>query len=257
MTAIGEIAAYLDTILGTAATPDSSGAVNGIQVETTADIRRIAAAVDARERTIEMAHAAGAQLLIVHHGLFWNGVQPLRGPFFRRVRALLGNGIGVYSSHLPLDAHPKYGNNALLARTLGLEPTEKFARYESIDIGVAGRAELPTAELEQRASTFAAQYATAVRTAGMHAGRVTRHWAICSGAGAGTETLREAASRGIDTLIVGEGPHHSAVDAEELGIAVIYAGHYATEVLGVRAIAEHAAAHFGLEWSFLDVPTGL
>jgi putative NIF3 family GTP cyclohydrolase 1 type 2 len=86
---------------------------------------------------------------------------------------------------------------------------------------------------------------------------VTRHWAICSGAGAGTETLREAASRGIDTLIVGEGPHHSAVDAEELGIAVIYAGHYATEVLGVRAIAEHAAAHFGLEWSFLDVPTGL
>jgi putative NIF3 family GTP cyclohydrolase 1 type 2 len=132
-----------------------------------------------------------------------------------------------------------------------------FARYESIDIGVAGRAELPTAELVQRASTFAAQYATAVRTAGMHAGRVTRHWAICSGAGAGTETLREAASRGIDTLIVGEGPHHSAVDAEELGIAVIYAGHYATEVLGVRAIAEHAAAHFGLEWSFLDVPTGL
>jgi dinuclear metal center YbgI/SA1388 family protein len=257
MTALREIASYLDTILGTAATPDSSGALNGVQVDTTADIRRLAAAVDARERTIEMAHAAGAQLLIVHHGLSWGGVQPLRGPYLRRMRTLLREGIGVYSSHLPLDAHPEFGNNALLARALGLEPTERFARYESIDIGVAGRTETPTAELVRRASAFASQYATVVRTAGMSDRRLTRHWAICSGAGAGTETLREAAERGIDTLIAGEGPHHSAVDAEELGIAVIYAGHYATEVLGVRAITEHAAAHFGLEWSFLDVPTGL
>ncbi len=257
MAALHEIAEFLDTILHTATTPDSSGAVNGIQVETDADIRRIAAAVDARERTIEMARAAGAQLLIVHHGLFWGGVQPLRGPFFRRMRALLRERIGVYSSHLPLDAHPDFGNNALLARALGLEPSEKFARYETIDIGVAGRCDLPTSELVRRATEFAARYATVVRTAGISSGRTTRHWAICSGAGAGSDTLQECAAREIDTLIVGEGPHHSAVDADELGIAVVYAGHYATEVLGVRAIAEHAAAHFGLEWSFLDAPTGL
>jgi dinuclear metal center YbgI/SA1388 family protein len=257
MTDFATIASYLDTLLGTATTPDSGGAVNGIQVDTDSDIRRIAAAVDARERTIEMARAAGAQLLIVHHGLFWGGVQPLRGPFFRRMRTLLREGIGVYSSHLPLDAHPEFGNNALLARTLGLNPTEGFARYETIDIGVAGRAEVPTMELVRRASQFAAEYATSVRTAGLSDGRVTHHWAICTGAGAGSDTLRECAARGIDTLIVGEGPHHSAIDAEELGIAVIYAGHYATEVLGVRAITEHAAKHFGLDWSFLDVPTGL
>jgi dinuclear metal center YbgI/SA1388 family protein len=257
MASLSEIAAFLDSTLRTAEIPDFAGALNGIQVETPADIRRIVAAVDAREVTIEAAHAAGAQLLIVHHGLFWGGVQPVRNAHYRRMRRLLREDIGVYSSHLPLDAHAEFGNNPLLARELGLTPSEGFARYETIDIGVAGRANVPTAALIERASVFAAKYGGTVRHTAAAAGRMTKHWAICTGAGAGADTLRESRDRGIDTLIVGEGPHWSAVDAEEQGLVVIYAGHYATEVLGVRAIAEHAARKFGIEWSFADAPTGL
>jgi putative NIF3 family GTP cyclohydrolase 1 type 2 len=91
----------------------------------------------------------------------------------------------------------------------------------------------------------------------MDAGRRTRSWAICSGAGAGKETIREATDLGVDTLITGEGPHWSAVDAEERGIVIIYAGHYATETLGVRALAEYAAEHFALSWTWVPAPTGL
>jgi len=257
MTTLTEIARYLDDLLRIDEIPDFPNALNGVQVETPAEIRRIATAVDARERTIEGARAAGANLLIVHHGLFWGGVQPLRGPVYRRLRALLKDEIGVYAAHLPLDAHPEFGNNALLARALGLEPTEGFARYQTLDIGVAGRTELPTEVLVQRASEFAARHATAVRHAGLSPGRVTRHWGICTGAGASADTLREAGMRGIDTLIVGEGPHWSAIDAEESGIALLYAGHYATEVPGVRALGEHLTSRFGIPSLFIDAPTGL
>ena len=257
MAALAEIAGFLDTLLRTAEIPDYPGALNGVQVETGADIRRIVAAVDAREATIEAAHAAGAQLLIVHHGLFWGGVQPVRGAMYRRLRRLLREDIAVYSSHLPLDAHTEFGNNVLLARELGLSPSSGFARYETVEIGTAGRGDVPTAELVRRATAFAGKFGGTVRHTALAPGRITQYWAICTGAGAGADTLREARERGIDTLIVGEGPHWSAVDAEEQGLSVIYAGHYATEVLGVRAIAEHAARRFGIEWSFADAPTGL
>lgn len=257
MPKLAEIAAHLDALLRIPELPDFPNAFNGVQVETPAEITRIATAVDARERTIEGARAAGAQLLIVHHGLFWGGAQPVRGPHYRRLRALLRGDIGVYAAHLPLDAHPEFGNNTLLARAFGLLPTEGFARHETLDIGVAGAANIPTEQIVQRAAAFASEFATTVRHAGMSAGRITRHWAICTGAGAGADTLREASARGIDTLIVGEGPHWSAIDAEELGIAVIYAGHYATEVLGVRAIGEHLTQRFGIPSTFIDAPTGL
>ena len=257
MATLAEIAAHLDGLLRTAEIPDYPNAVNGVQVETPGTIRRVATAVDARERTIEGARAAGANLLIVHHGLFWGGVQAIRGPVYRRMRLLLREDIGVYAAHLPLDAHPEIGNNALLARRLMLEPAEGFARYEGTEIGVAGRADVPTETIVERLAAFAAEHATTVRHAGVTAGRTTRRWAICTGAGADARTLREARDRGIDTLIVGEGPHWSAIDAEELGIAIVYAGHYATEVLGVRALGAHVTERFGIPSTFIDAPTGL
>lgn len=257
MTTLTEIAAHLDALLRVAEIPDFPNAVNGVQVDTPAEIKRIATAVDARERTIEAARAAGANLLIVHHGLFWGGVQPLRGPAYRRLHALLRADMGVYAAHLPLDAHPEFGNNALLAKALGLVPAGGFARYQTVDIGVAGTSDLPTEQVVRRVTEFAAGYATTARHAGVTAGRVTRRWAICTGAGASADTLREASARGIDTLIVGEGPHWSAIDAEELGLAIVYAGHYATEVLGVRALGEHLTARFGIPSTFIDAPTGL
>lgn len=256
-TTLADIARHLDATLRVEEIPDFAGALNGIQVETDAPIGKVAAAVDARERTIRAAVDAGANLLIVHHGLFWSGAQPLRGAFLRRVRLLLEHRIAVYSVHLPLDMHPELGNNALLARELGLDPSAGFARYKTIDIGVAGMSDIPTAELVARATRFASAHGHEVRTAGQVDGKVSRRWAICTGAGAGQETLREAAASGIDTLIVGEGPHWTAIDAEEAGLTIIYAGHYATETLGVRALAAHVADTFGLPWLFLDAPTGL
>jgi dinuclear metal center YbgI/SA1388 family protein len=257
MATVTDIARALDALLRIEDVPDFPGAVNGVQVESNAPIRKVAAAVDARERTIRASIDAGANLLLVHHGLFWGGVQPLRGPHLRRLRLLLEHDIAVYSAHLPLDMHPQMGNNALLARELGLEPSAGFARYKTIDIGVAGSCEITTADLVARATRFARAYDHVVRTAGAVDGKLTRRWAICTGAGAGQDTLREAMTAGIDTLIVGEGPHWTAIDAEEAGLTIIYAGHYATETLGVRALAAHLGETFGLPWVFLDAPTGL
>ena len=257
MTSLRQIARELDTLLHTEGFPDYAQALNGVQVENHADIIKVAAAVDLRERTIQSAAEQGANLLLVHHGLFWGGLQPLQGPHFRRIHALLTSGIALYSSHLPLDAHPDIGNNVLLARELGLTPRAGFARYETIDIGVRGESDIATADLIAAADLVARRWGGAVRSSPSDPNRVTRRWAICTGAGASADTLREAVQNGIDTLIVGEGPHWTAVDADELGIVIIYAGHYATETFGVRALADHVAHTFDLPAVFIDVPTGL
>jgi dinuclear metal center YbgI/SA1388 family protein len=254
---LARIAEHLDTLLNTAQVPDYPGALNGIQVEHRGPVERCAVAVDASLRTIEGAAAGGANLLVVHHGLFWSGTQPLRGRFYERVRLLVEHDIAVYSSHLPLDLHPTLGNNPLFARALGLEPSAGFARFQTITVGVMGEAEIDTSSLADRARSIAEQEGGSVVTIGVEAGRRTRRWALCTGAGASSDTLRDAAAAGVDTLIVGEGPHHTGVEAQELGIAVIYAGHYATETFGVRALGAEIERTFGLPWTFVAAPTGL
>ena len=257
MTSTTLIVQYLDDLLEASAVPDYSNALNGLQLANTGSVDWIAAAVDFSVRTVTAAAQTGANLLIVHHGMFWSGLQPIRGASFTRLRQLITNDIAVYSSHLPLDRHALYGNNALLAAELGLEPSGEFAQFKNIHIGVSGDSDMTTVEVAKRADAFAHRHGGSVRSTPIDAGRRTRKWAICTGAGASTETLNEARDGGIDTLIVGEGPHHSAVDADESGIAVIYAGHYATETLGVRALAAHVSERFGVPWSFIEAPTGL
>jgi dinuclear metal center YbgI/SA1388 family protein len=257
MTSTALIVQYLDDLLQTSSTPDYSNALNGLQLENQGKVSRIAAAVDFSMRTVSAAADSGADMLIVHHGMFWSGLQSIRDTSYSRIRKLIMNDIAVYSSHLPLDRHALYGNNALLAAELGLEPSSEFARFQGISIGVAGSTDLDTAEIAARADTFSRAHGGAVRTTPITPDRRTKSWAICTGAGASSDTLAESRERGIDTLIVGEGPHHSAVDAEESDIVVIYAGHYATETLGVRAIAAHVSDRFGVPWMFIEAPTGL
>lgn len=257
MTALRIIVDRLDEVLRTRETPDYPPAVNGIQLENRAEIRSVAVAVDCSTRTIDGAIAAGANLLIVHHGLLWGGVQPIRGALYERLYRLLARDIALYSSHLPLDAHPEFGNNVLLANALRLVPDGSFARFQSIDIGVRGACELRTAEVVERADAFARQHGGRAIATSFDPARVTRRWAICTGAGASADTLREAVALGVDTLIVGEGPHWSAVDAPDLGIVIIYAGHYATETLGVQAIGKLLEREFALPWRFIEAPTGL
>jgi len=257
MTSLTSIVNELDSLLGTQGFPDYNEALNGLQLETRDDITKVAAAVDLRERTINGAREHGANLLLVHHGLFWGGLQPLRGSRFRRLHALLASGIAVYSSHLPLDAHAEIGNNVLLARELGLTPSASFARFETIDIGVRGESSVATAELIARADAVARRWGGVARSSPAEPHRKTKRWAICTGGGASAETLHEAAEHEVDTLIVGEGPHWTAIEADELGIVVIYAGHYATETFCVRALADYVGRTFDLPTVFIDIPTGL
>lgn len=251
------IATHLDELLAIRNTPDYPPALNGVQVGHRGPVRRIAAAVDVSARTIAMAAADGANLLLVHHGLFWGGLRPVTGVHEMRLRALFDGDIALYSVHLPLDAHVDFGNSALLARALELRITAPFARFQEIHCGVRGEADLETPRLVERIARWAAPLGHHTVASPLPSGHRTRRWAICSGSGAQAETLAEAYAGGIDTLIVGEGPHWSAVEAAEHGLVIVYAGHYATETLGVRALADHLTATFGVPSSFVHAPTGL
>jgi dinuclear metal center YbgI/SA1388 family protein len=254
---LAALADFLDATLNVAEIPDYPNAVNGVQLENVGSIERVATAVDFSSEAVRGAIDARAGLLIVHHGMFWGGIQPIVGVRRQRLQLLLAHDIAVYSSHLPLDVHPTLGNNALLARRLDLEPSTGFARYQKIDVGLSGVSEIPTSILVARARELAAEHHGTLVATPFESDRVTRRWGICTGAGADSSTLREATERGLDTLIVGEGPHHTAVEARELGMVILYAGHYATETLGVRALGEALSARFKLPSTFIDVPTGL
>jgi dinuclear metal center YbgI/SA1388 family protein len=251
------VVAHLDGLLRTAELPDYGGALNGLQIANSGHIQSVAVAVDFSRAAIDGAVATGAQLLVVHHGMFWAGVQPITGPTYERLRHLIAHDLAVYASHLPLDLHPTLGNNVLLAHRLGLTPTDGFARYKTVDVGVSGESDVETTELASRAAAFAVARGGTLRTAGVTPGRRTRRWGLCTGAGASSETIQEAVARGLDTLVVGEGPHHTAVEAAERGLAILYAGHYATETLGVEALGAELERQFALPWTFVGEPTGL
>jgi dinuclear metal center YbgI/SA1388 family protein len=252
-----DIADQLDALLHTAEIPDYPAALNGLQFASRGEVRRVAAAVDFSSHTIREAVAARAQMLLVHHGMFWGGLQPVTGLTYERYADLVRHDIAVYSAHLPLDMHPELGNNALLAHRLGLEPSAGFARYKTVDVGLSGNADLATEVVVERARQLARESGGEMVVTPFASNRRTRRWAICTGAGADSDTVREATERGVDTMIVGEGPHHTAVQARDLGIVVIYAGHYATETLGIRALGDYVAREFDVEAQFLDAPTGL
>ena len=254
---LADLARYADSLLESATTPDYPNALNGIQLENRSPIRKLAAAVDFSTRAIEGAIGSGANLLLVHHGMFWGGLETLTGPSYKRIQMLVEADIAVYASHLPLDRHRTLGNNALLAKELGLKPSGSFASFENIFIGVRGESDVETEALVVRAGDFARTHGGDVRTSFLRSGRRTRKWAMCTGAGASSDILKEARLVGADTIIVGEGPHWTAVHAEENDLAIIYAGHYATETLGVTALARHLGEKYDLPWEFVSAPTGL
>jgi dinuclear metal center YbgI/SA1388 family protein len=257
MAALAEIVAFLDAELRTSEIKDYPAAMNGLQLANRGDVRHVAAAVDFSTTVVLEAVARGANMLLLHHGMFWADAIPIVGPRYHRLSLLLDNDIAVYGSHLPLDLHPRFGNNVLLARELGLTPSAGFASSQGVMIGVSGTSDILTSTLVERASAFCERNARRLVTTPIRSGHKTRQWGICSGAGASTDTLKEAVELGLDTIIVGEGPHHTAVQAPDLGITVLYAGHYATETLGVRAMVAEVATRFGIASSFIVAPTGL
>jgi dinuclear metal center YbgI/SA1388 family protein len=254
-----ELTAYLDDFLRIDQIPDKS--LNGLQVEGPSEVSRVALATDAALQTIELAHEGGAQLLIVHHGLFWGREPvPLVGPLGRRVRALLEADLGLYCAHLPLDAHPEVGNNAVLCRRLGLSRPRPFGTLGSdgdrpgagASIGFGG--ELPRtmdpealrAYCEERLGVSVQMLAFGVQS--------VRSLAIVSGGAA--DLAGEAAREGYDAYLTGETAHTAYHLAREAGINVLFAGHYATETWGVQALGAHLASRWGVEAFFCDAPTG-
>jgi dinuclear metal center YbgI/SA1388 family protein len=251
-TQLDEMVEWLDNYLRIAELEDYPGAMNGLQLENDGQVAKIGAATDASLATIQAAAGAGCQMLLVHHGLFWRDVLPIVGQVYRRMRALFDANLAVYSAHLPLDFHPEVGNNVLLLKALGLELDGRFGQAGSVDgLGVWASPEIPRAELLGRIAQACGTTPHLIPGGPEQVGRV----GIITGGGG--SMIAQAAEARMDTLITGEGNHHTYHEAMELGLNVIYAGHYATETFGVKALASKIAQRFGVEWEFLDAPTGL
>lgn len=248
---LAEAVDYLTTLLDHDGVADWSNALNGLQVENSGRVSRIGAAVDACEATLALAAERKIDLLLVHHGLFWSGLQPVNGPAYRKLKLALEADLAVFSSHLPLDLHAKFGNNALLAKALGFKKSEPFFFEKGQFIGVQSKVALDRAVLCERLTAAVGGPVKLIPGGPERTGKI----GIVTG-GAGNE-LAKAAAEGVDTFITGEGSHWTYAAAEELGINVLYAGHYATETFGVKALAAHLSRKYRLPWEFIDHPTGM
>jgi dinuclear metal center YbgI/SA1388 family protein len=250
---LDEVLDYLDEYLDIAEIPDAEVALNGLQVENSGTISSFVTAVDASQQTIDrvVAECERGTMLIVHHGLFWDGNQPVTDRRYRRLKALLDHDIAVYSAHIPLDAHLDVGNNAVLARMLGILDPVPFDLYRGMPFGAAGHLIMSRDALKERLTELLGGRVHLIPGGPETTTRV----GIITGAAGGR--IAAAADAGLDTFITGEGVHHTAFDALELGVNVLYAGHYATETVGVKALGEHLAERFGLHAVFHDHPTGL
>ncbi len=254
MPALDKIITYCNDFLNVDGIPDYPGALNGLQLRSAGGkVTKIAAAVDATLPVVRLAVDAGADLLIVHHGMFWQGAQRIDGAVFERLELAMQAGLAIYSVHLPLDVHPDIGNNVLLAQACGLKPGmgEPFLPSKGIEVGLAFTAMTTRGALAKKVEKAVGG---PVHVCPGGPKKITRV-GIATG-GAGSE-VAAAADAGVDAFITGEGPHWSYTLAEELGVNVLYAGHYATETFGVKALAERLARRFKIEWAFLDHPTGM
>jgi dinuclear metal center YbgI/SA1388 family protein len=248
---LAPLVAYLDAFLRVRDVRDAPEALNGLQVENGGEVTRLAAAVDLCEATVRLAVAARADLLLVHHGLFWGGLVSLAGPVYRRVASLIANNVALYAAHLPLDSHPEIGNAALLARQVGVRVCDAFGEWQGQVCGVWGELDVTRDALTARLGNV---LGAPPRVLPFGPERIQRLGIVT---GAGGSIIPQAAAAGLDAYVTGEGTHHTYVEAEELRLNVYYGGHYATETFGVRALAEHVAKKFSLPWVFLDHPTGL
>jgi dinuclear metal center YbgI/SA1388 family protein len=250
MPRITSIIAALDDLLTPSAFTDLGP--NGLQVPGPEEVSRIVTGVSAQRELVERAVAERAQLILVHHGLFWDflptGLTPVLA---ERLRPLFKHDIALAGYHLPLDAHAELGNNAILAERLGCERHEPFGTFRGQQVGRAGTFPgdgVPAGELFERIREVTARAPT-VFDAGPE--RV-RRIGIVSGSGA--DTLPEAIALGLDALLTGEPREHVMADAREAGIHFIAAGHYATETFGIRALGDWLARRFGVEHVWVDIP---
>ena len=244
MAHLNEIVTFCDEQTRRREFVDFPGAENGLQLENNGEVTKIGAAVDGGSIPLQQAAEKGIDFLICHHGLYWNPPIPLVGPAYQKVQSAMQANIAVYSSHLPLDAHPEIGNNALLARELQLNKASTFLNYEGTDIGLITEG-LARAELKKRLQEAFPQTLIALEFGPENPEKI----AILTGSGAGAV---DHLPDGVDTLVTGELKQHHFNQAQEMGLNLFLGGHYGTEVFGVKALAEKVAQAFQCEWEFLD-----
>jgi dinuclear metal center YbgI/SA1388 family protein len=251
MSQLHQLVDYCNDLLRIGEIADWPNALNGLQIENSGAVTRIGAAVDAATRTLDGAIGRRINFLIVHHGLFWPGLQPITGGRRRMLERAFEHDVALYSAHLPLDVHSVLGNNAQLAVALGFENTKPFFEQKGQCVGLKVKTQISRAELARKLE-HSLGGPVKVFAAGPEQ---TQTIALITG-GAGSD-IYAIAQEGIDTFITGEAPHWAALAAEELGINLLLGGHYATETFGVKALAAHLSDRFDLPWEFLDYPTGL
>jgi dinuclear metal center YbgI/SA1388 family protein len=247
-----ELVGYLDNYLRVEEIEDKSQ--NGLQVEGPDEVTKVAFAVDGCQRSFEQAVDEGAQLLVVHHGLFWSESTLLTEIHFHRVKTLIEGRCGLYAMHLPLDAHPEVGNNVELARLLKLEDIRPFAEYHGLEIGVLGVLDPPLDMPAFIGRLVEALGRPPIRVLDYGPEEIRSVGCVSGGA---ASMMDQAAREGVDAYVTGETSHASYHEAIERGLNVFFAGHYATETLGVKALARHVEDTFDIETVFLDIPTGM
>ena len=244
------IVSYLDELLDSPGFPDYGP--NGLQVPGAGEVDLVVSGVSAHLELFERAAELGAQLVLCHHGIVW-GPRPraIDMQAKRRLQALFHADMSLVAYHLPLDAHPEVGNNALICAALGLEPAERIGDYDGRPIGFVGRssAGIPIDELRARCSAACDGREPLIQGAGPD---VVHSLGVISGAASGY--LGDAIALGLDGFLTGEPSEHSMADARENRVHFIAAGHYATEMLGIRRIGELVAERFGVEHRFVPVP---
>ncbi len=252
---LAEVVQLLNSTLGISpamAGKDAPVALNGLQVENDGEVHKVAAAVDGTQQTLEDAINCGADLLLLHHGIFWAGLRPIAGWWKKKIRLCLEHNLAVYSAHLPLDVHPVLGNNACIARELRLRDVSPALESHGIQVALVGTFHGSLRELREQYAEITKSTVTGhLVNPASPAGRVM----VCSGA-AGPEIYRVHES-GIRTFLTGEENHWVLNAATDMGMNLLFAGHYATETFGVRALAALLAEKFGLPTQFIHNPTGL
>ncbi len=246
-----KLVSFLTSELGLSEFPRDESA-NGLQVEGSRSVRKIGLAVDACDYVFNKAAEQQVDFLLVHHGLVWGGIRAVTGILRKRIKLLLDHDISLYACHLPLDWHPEYGNNAQLRSLLGLSRAGEFGEYHGKRIGCHGRLNKEMA-LNDFILRVDKRLGTTSRS--IDFGRKVKNVGIVSGGG--WSALYDAECHDIDTFLTGEPSHSAYTLAEELKINLIFAGHYATETAGVRAVGAMLTKKFPIETAFIDHPTGL
>jgi dinuclear metal center YbgI/SA1388 family protein len=244
-----EIVSFCDELLAAGEFEDYGP--NGLQVPGTEAVELVVTGVSAQRELFERAASEGAQMVLVHHGILWEGQSRVVTPALKdRLAALFGADLSLVAYHLPLDAHREIGNNALLCHAFGFEPTdEPFGVVKGRPIGVIGRGlGIEASALITRVESLLGQSPVAFAEGPDQ----VRSLGIVSGGG--QSAIREAVSLGLDAFLTGEPAEYAMAEARESGIHFIAAGHYATETLGIRRLGELVAERFGVEHRFLDIP---